>query len=197
MYSAILFDLDNTLIDRDAALQSLLESTFCMDKDKVHRLLEIDDHGQGNRAGFSTTWREFGGPDLTLTEFAKAIASRLKPDPALLHNMSELRKLATIGMITNGGSVSQLAKWKAAGLDSVVSRKHLWISQDVGFAKPDARIFQFACDQLHLVAADCLYIGDQPDTDVEAAVRAGMKSQWAAKPLTADDIRNLISRISG
>ena len=49
-------------------------------------------------------------------------------------------------------------------------------SSDVGFRKPDRRIFQMALDQLDVPAAETLFVGDLVKTDIVGARRLGMKT---------------------
>ena len=66
--------------------------------------------------------------------------------------------LATIGLAANGlGSV----------FDAVV------LSGEVGFGKPDLRIYLLAADRLGLVPEQCVFVDDLA-SNVRAAVRAGM-----------------------
>jgi 2-haloalkanoic acid dehalogenase type II len=47
-----------------------------------------------------------------------------------------------------------------------------------GVAKPDARIFQAACTRVAVAAGEVLHAGDDPDLDVRAAARAGLRAAW-------------------
>ena len=47
-------------------------------------------------------------------------------------------------------------------------------SSDVGYRKPDRRIFQAALEELAIRPAEALYVGDIVKTDVVGAQRAGM-----------------------
>ncbi len=58
-----------------------------------------------------------------------------------------------------------LKRWGiASALDAVI------LSYEVGFVKPDPRIFQLAADSLGIDPADCLMIGDSAHDDVGGAV---------------------------
>src|SRR5262245_39267979 len=48
-------------------------------------------------------------------------------------------------------------------------------STEVGFDKPDPRIFHIACERLSLPPARCAYLGDVMSIDVEGSARAGLK----------------------
>jgi putative hydrolase of the HAD superfamily len=51
-------------------------------------------------------------------------------------------------------------------------------ARDVGFAKPDARIFEAACARLGVAAEHVLHVGDDPLLDVAGARGAGLRSAW-------------------
>jgi len=52
---------------------------------------------------------------------------------------------------------------------------HMVLSTQFGFRKPDPRLFGIACSLLGVPAAEAVYVGNDPDKDVEGAKRAGMK----------------------
>lgn len=47
-------------------------------------------------------------------------------------------------------------------------------SDELGFAKPDPRIFARAVDGLGVAASDCAFVGDNPHTDIGGAQAAGL-----------------------
>ncbi|MEO7072595.1 MAG: HAD family hydrolase [Rhodanobacter sp.] len=51
-------------------------------------------------------------------------------------------------------------------------------ARDTGFAKPDARIFAAAAEQLRLAPGDVLHVGDDPVMDVVGARDAGLRTAW-------------------
>lgn len=190
--SAILFDLDNTLIDRDAAFQRLVRHEFGRNSGAVQSLLELDQGGYGDRDSLLRRWEGYSGRLLAMPELGTAIALHLEPDGAFIDSLKTLAGLATVGIVTNGGSVSQLAKVKAAGLDRVVPRDRIWISEEVGLKKPNPALFQLVARELQVPVESCLYLGDQPELDVAAAERAGMAARLVHSPLIAEDIDRLV-----
>jgi FMN hydrolase / 5-amino-6-(5-phospho-D-ribitylamino)uracil phosphatase len=58
-------------------------------------------------------------------------------------------------------------------------------AKQVGVAKPNARIFQHACNVLNLPASKVLHVGDDLDLDVAGAVAAGLQAVWVRRDGTA------------
>ena len=65
-------------------------------------------------------------------------------------------------------------------------------SDEVGFRKPDGRIFRRALEALGVEPAQALHVGDNPDADVLGAQRAGMRAAHyafaGAAPSPAADV---------
>jgi putative hydrolase of the HAD superfamily len=55
---------------------------------------------------------------------------------------------------------------------------HHICARDMGVAKPDARIFLAAAEQLGVVPDQILHIGDDPELDVVGARDAGLRTAW-------------------
>lgn len=84
----------------------------------------------------------------------------------------------TIGVITNGAGEHQRGKVERLGIYAWVPREAVFVSGEVGFAKPDVRIFRRAEDTLGLDPAKTYYIGDSYANDIVGAAAAGWKSIW-------------------
>jgi putative hydrolase of the HAD superfamily len=67
------------------------------------------------------------------------------------------------------------------------------LPSDVGAAKPDPRIFEYALEQLGVRAAEAIYVGDDADEDVAAAQRVGLRAVDVA---TLPDLRSLESLVA-
>lgn len=185
MFAAVLFDLDNTLIDRDAAFRSLVEDTFD-DPVAQNKIIELDQSGYGNRQALFEQWLQLGGSEFDNSSFGQAIANHISHDNQLLDSLATLSESTPIGILTNGGRVPQLSKWKAARLDTVIPRNRLWISEEIGVSKPNAQAFAYACDGMNVVPEHCLYVGDQLEIDVAGARAAGMNAIHVSRPISSD-----------
>ena len=84
------------------------------------------------------------------------------------------------------------AKWPVASLtngnadlERIGLRMHFAhhiSARDAGVAKPDARIFLAAAEQLGVAPDQILHIGDDPELDVVGARDAGLRTAWINRP---------------
>jgi putative hydrolase of the HAD superfamily len=81
-----------------------------------------------------------------------------------------------LGIVSNGPTVKQRRKVEVLGLADRIGT--LLISEALGIAKPDERIFRMAASQLGVEPSACLFIGDNPEKDVCAAAAVGMRAVW-------------------
>lgn len=171
MLKAVLFDLDNTLLDRDEAFATCVRETFPSLEQRAH-LRRLDLGGRGCRETFFAAWRDFSGEPMDQDIFSRRLASRLAPNPRLL---AALRGFAVrLALVSNGGSVSQRRKLRATALDTVFPAEHIWISGERGADKPDPAMLLLACRALRVRPGQCLMVGDREDEDGTAACAAGM-----------------------
>jgi putative hydrolase of the HAD superfamily len=106
---------------------------------------------------------------------------------ALLEDIQEAGLPAAI--VTNGGLAMQSRKIDASGVRGLVDA--VVISEELGVAKPDPRIFEHAMARIGAVAADSLFVGDNPEADILGAMGVGMRSAWLrrGREWTYDDRR--------
>lgn len=79
-------------------------------------------------------------------------------------------------LVTNGASRIQRAKIERFGLarffDEVI------IEEEVGFGKPDPRIFGEAMERVHVDAHEAWMVGDHLEYDIAGAQRCGLYAIW-------------------
>jgi putative hydrolase of the HAD superfamily len=101
----------------------------------------------------------------------------LFPDvPALLSRLREAGY--ELGVITNGPVAHQFNKIKTLGIQEYIKEDWLFISDDVGTAKPDPAIFQHVSEKVGVMPANLLYIGDSWANDIKASIQAGWQAVW-------------------
>ena len=96
--------------------------------------------------------------------------------PAVSETIAELSAIFRLGIISNAEGAYQREKIGVLGIarhfQTVV------ISGEVGYRKPDPRIFHYALDVFGVRADEALFVGDRLDVDIAGAKAAGMKAVW-------------------
>jgi putative hydrolase of the HAD superfamily len=189
---AILFDLDDTLTDRRASLTKYARGFRSAFHEHLHAVSEThllrvmiaaDASGYAAREGLFTALRTqlpWGSvPALpTLAQhwesgFPRATVAR----EGALEALQALRERGVLlGIVTNGHIRIQRPKIEHLGLiqrvDCVV------ISEQVGYHKPDARVFARALESLSCVGEEAWFVGDHPRNDIVGAAAAGLRPIW-------------------
>jgi len=193
---AILFDLDETLVDRCGGLQRFAHRLWqarkpALDEQAfVSLFIEIDEKGHTPRPEFFARFCAQALPDEVpedLSAYFYSTAwheSSLFPDAEMC--LRTLRERGyRIGIVSNGTTSTQNTKIKCSVLpelaDSIV------ISETVGYEKPDPRIFQHALTELGAQAENTWFVGDNPRADVLGAMALGMKPIWIERHLPWPD----------
>ena len=97
------------------------------------------------------------------------------------------------GIITNGELGLQVGKLESTGIADRF--EHVIASGEVGYAKPDARIFLAAVQAFGVDAAQAAYVGDRLHTDAIGAAEAGLVGIWLDRDgaAGADELRQAAS----
>ncbi|MEK4040578.1 HAD family hydrolase [Paenibacillus sp. FSL L8-0493] len=198
---AILFDLDNTLMDRDYTFRSF-STQFVQDflghlkpaeaqaviEDMIHR----DADGYRDKDGFFLELSEILPWEKPVTaEHIRAYydASYINHGAVMEHALEVLEYCVergyTLGLVTNGKKEIQNTKIDILGLREYFNA--IVISGEVGIAKPDPAIYQLALDKLGASADQTLFIGDHPVNDIWGAGKAGLEGIWLQRKHPWDD----------
>jgi len=81
-----------------------------------------------------------------------------------------------IAVVTNNMVAGQIKKLRHLQLTQLIDE--LVVSEEVGFIKPDPRIFEVALQRVGCAAQDVVMIGDAWKTDVLGATCAGIRAIW-------------------
>lgn len=203
---AILFDLDDTLVDargswragfaeaiaelhaQSPALQALGSPTEIYDgwfrhySEEAHRA-----------AGFGEWQARF-----TIEAFERLVAEHVGPDPALAARLvaryqaatpghlaifpdaepllERLRARYPLGLISNGPSELQRPKIEKFDLERYF--EVVLVSGEFGVRKPDPAIFTAALEALGVSAGRSVFIGDNPRDDIAGACAVGLATIW-------------------
>lgn len=191
MIKAVVFDLDGTLLDRDSSLKRFIADQFVRlnrflghisEKQYIERFIELDAHGYvWKDKVYQQLAEEFKIEGISaeglLQDYVNEFQNHCIPFQGLKDLLEKLKKRSIrLGMITNGKGQFQMNNIVALGIEDYFDC--ILISELEGLKKPDPEIFQRALERMGLAANDCLFVGDHPDNDVEAAIKAGMHGVW-------------------
>ncbi len=186
---AVIFDLDNTILDRTSTFSnftnSLLKTYFDhldSTKELFDRIIYLDQDGYKDKSElFSELIEELpwkAKPQITelldfySMEYVKSAVLRKQAREVVIHS----RKKYKTGLITNGKTSIQYGKIDQLGIRNDFDL--IIVSEEVGIKKPDPRIFEMAINKLELRPEECIYIGDHPINDIDGAARIGMETVW-------------------
>jgi len=197
-YKGIFFDADDTLFDypraERAALRACLrEFRLCIDLRRFlaayrrhnRDLWQAFERGDTDQAAlraerFRRLAVELGISGLPVDRISAFYLEALSGQPQLLPGaLATVRALAKkypLALITNGIASVQRRRFSASPITSYFQA--VVISEEVGMAKPDPRIFAPALQKIGIAAGEVLYVGDSMTSDMAAARNAGMDFCW-------------------
>lgn len=191
MIQAVLFDLDETLLDRSGSLRAFLHdqhARFLAHWSHVplesycERFLELDAHGYVHKSiVYAQLLEEYAIPSLTadelLADYRLTCSLHAQPFPGLQEMMAHLRSRGLkLGIVTNGETDFQQRHLDALELPAQVDA--ILISQKEGLRKPDPALFTLAAERLGVAPTACLFVGDHPQNDIHGAQGVGMSTVW-------------------
>lgn len=186
MITTYLFDLDDTLIPydlREARSYALLKELGADEVRMQEANLRLWPEVAIGRLPIEEKWRrEALAGGASAADADRFLASMIDFDPPFDDALPAVQRLAEAGarlaIITNGPPGDhQRSKLRRAGLDHFFGDL-VFISSEVGAAKPDPRIFQHALARLGVRPDEALYVGDKHDHDAAAAAAAGLHGVW-------------------
>ena len=90
--------------------------------------------------------------------------------------LPELKKRGRIFLITNGTPAAQYGRLASLGLENFFDG--IYISDEIGYKKPDRRFFDLLIEREGLNRENCLVIGDSLTSDIAGANNAGILCVW-------------------
>jgi putative hydrolase of the HAD superfamily len=217
MITAVLFDLDGTLCDRDTTVRRLVEAQYdayagalahVAKPAFITRFMALDARGYVPKdVVYRQLVAEFALQAVSAEELMRYYVAHYHqhcvPFPGLIDVLADLRRQALrLGVITNGATVFQLNTMRALDIESAF--RVVLISEAEGIKKPDPAIFHRAAARLGVEPGESLFVGDHPVVDVLGARNAGLKAIWkrdayweppAEADGVIDDLRELPARI--
>ncbi|MER7679963.1 HAD family hydrolase [Streptomyces sp. NPDC096934] len=180
-----LFDLDDTLLDRRAGLEAwacefsrMRQLSTKAESDICARLRE-----RASPEDFVDLREMFGlsdDPGDLWREYVDGVARSVCCFPGVPEGLDALRRAGwRLGLATNGAADIQRAKLETTGLAPLFDG--ISVSGEVGARKPERRLFEAAAAECGVaLSASGWMIGDNPETDMEGARAAGLRTLWVA-----------------
>lgn len=188
--TAILFDLDDTLVDRTGSIRAFLAGQHARYQAAMpdvscevygDRFLALDGGGtMEKRLLYETLIRELAIA-VPAAELAADFRGRFGTEAMLFPDTERVLRVLRddgykLGIVSNGSVRLQGGKIEHLGLAALVDT--ILISEREGLRKPDPAIFRRAADRLGVLPADCLFVGDNPEADIAGALADGMQAVW-------------------
>jgi len=192
MHAGVLFDLDETLVNRHASLtryaaslwQAQRQNVALDEQQFIARFHAIDKGGRTPRKAFFERFTANVLPHVSAADFENHFFDGAWAEPTLFNDVVALlgslrERDYRIGIISNGSQRPQSAKIRNSPLRDLVD--DVLISEACGLRKPDAAIFAAMAERLDLDVSRSWFVGDDPVADVVGAARAGYKAVWVER----------------
>lgn len=194
MIKAIIFDLDNTLVDFmllkraavDAAVNAMIDAGLKLTSDEIRNMINniYDSEGIEYQQVFDKLLKNALGKvdykvmSAGIVAYRKAREAALKPYPGVLPTLIELVKMGLkLAVVSDAPS-------KEAWLRLSYINFHHFFDVVITYdetreRKPSPVPFNLALQELGLKADECLMIGDWAERDMVGAKSVGMKTVFA------------------
>jgi putative hydrolase of the HAD superfamily len=183
--SALLIDLDNTLIDRDVAFASWLQTLPVLTHRDRQALIQTDAGGHGSRARLFAQLRQKLHVTLETARqiFEKGVLAHLTLKPGAETLLASFSGPKVI--VTNGSSRLQRAKLEAVRLQPFIDA--VIVSEELGHRKPHPALYRAALASVSAKPDQALMIGDHPVHDIAGAAQEGisgvlLRTRWFDPP---------------
>lgn len=193
MIKAVIFDLDDTLLNRDKAVDNLffviLKKCYeDVSNTEIDRMLirfkECDKnyYGENNKVNvlesfFDEFPPKYRFPHNSIQQFwNNNFPNCFSINQNTLKIVNAIKNRVKVAMITNGATQRQKAKIMNTHLNSCF--EIIIISEEVGFSKPDRRIFELALNKLNVEPEATLFVGDDLEKDIAGCQNANIKGVW-------------------
>lgn len=200
-YQFLLFDLDYTLLDFGADMIMAFEKLYkSQDWEALvpysPAMLELYEsineswwrkfeNGQCSKPElFRNRFADFlleaglsGNPNRLNESYFSFLGQGGVPYPGALDMVKKLSRRSEVYIITNGNAATARTRTRNSGLLPLI--KGCFVSETIGFAKPDPRYFQYVFSHIPGFRKDrAVVIGDSPVSDIQGARNAGIDSLW-------------------
>ena len=210
-FKAVLWDLDDTLYSRTAAARRMFPGMFreCLytgrsddfiEEAVAFMMTQARRNSVTHEDAFRALLEQYPSDkpyerEACLDYYYAHIRDYVEPFPETVKILQKLKsegiKLAIVTNITP--ELLEHQRKKVAALNIAPLFDAVVYSAEFGVHKPDRRIFDHAAACLGVPNKQCLFVGDDPKSDVTGALAAGMEvvwlDRWASEENFTDDPR--------
>ena len=196
MYKAIFLDIDDTVFNFKKCSESALKETFSMLnlnynnnifesftaiderlwKEQKAQLLTVADVLDIRFAELSDTLGLNYDSNLAKDHFGQLLGEQYIMEPGIEEVLKKLSAEYKIYAASNGVLSMQENRLKLSGLKRYFN--DLFVSDDIGHAKPDISFFTESMERADLYPSEILMVGDSLVSDIAGAQNAGIDSVW-------------------
>jgi putative hydrolase of the HAD superfamily len=194
---AVLFDIDDTLFDRESAqkltlglilkkhpslrggfTREKLQQAWNHSDDLAAAEFKASAFNRGSRCRFFLKLLDLpqDQADELTDQYLKDYTSLNVPMAGAIELVQELKQYLQIGVVSNSLADVQYGKIETLGLKNLLSC--IVLSEELGIRKPDPRIFHHAAALLNVQPSECLFVGDAFAADIVGAKSSGMLACW-------------------
>jgi putative hydrolase of the HAD superfamily len=194
---AIFFDIDDTLystsefseLARSAAIDAMREAGLDLSREQIQEELDevVHEFSPNYEHHFDKLLlrvpkRQYKGVNPAVIVAAGVMAyheiksRRLFPyeDGIEVLRILSSKTSLILGVITEGLEVKQAEKLVRMKVTQFLSPGAIFISNQIGISKPNPKIYQRACSDLNLKPSETMYVGDNPQNDIDPPNKIGM-----------------------
>ena len=192
MLKAIIFDLDNTLVNfwqfkKEAsheAAKAMVSAGLTMSPERAEALIFniYKTHGVEYQLTFSELIKPFGYPkleferirDAGVVAYLRKKEQVLKPYSGVVETLAELGKSYKLGVLTDAPREQSKQRLAVTGLSEYFEAVGTFHETNV--MKPGAEPFLAICKKMGVEPVEALMVGDNPARDMAGAKAVGMRT---------------------
>ena len=196
-FNIVLFDVDGTLLDFDKTEMEALENTFHdlgikFTKENVDTYIAVNvalwdllEQGKIEKNKLKTErFKQFlDRINLNIDEniasetYIKHLSNSFFYIDGAMDICKKLKEKYRLAIVTNGIAEVQKSRAKLSGLSEIF--EHSFISDEIGYAKPQVEYFNFVIDYMGIENTNkVLIVGDSLSSDMKGGNNANMKTCW-------------------
>ncbi|MDO4299832.1 MAG: YjjG family noncanonical pyrimidine nucleotidase [Clostridia bacterium] len=196
MYKAIFFDIDDTIFNFGRCSHRALKAacTICKlpyreETFSVFQSIDNQLWAQQKKGKISVSdvlkiraeqiTKELGRPEMSRefqSVFSENLSGQIETEPFAAEALDSLSQTVKLYAASNGVLQMQISRLKKVGLLQYFSE--LFVSDDVGYEKPDSRFFSECVRRSGLERKDILMVGDSLTADIAGAKCSQIDCCW-------------------